>query len=161
MWLCFLGKNMFSELRHDKISSLRKKKKKKSIYLFFLLLPLGFLTHIYFLPKQEFWTQFIFLLSLPFLESMPTATSIILPNTVPTFTMTLLAFLFPTLVLQSLHYLWFPCIPTSGNNKVIQTDYHSTPRQYQPLERNEAKVKEINTYGIGKWHLKRNILKNK
>lgn len=33
---------------------------------------------------------------------------------------------------------------------MIHPDYHSTPRQYQPLERNEAKVKEINKYGIGK-----------
>lgn len=65
--------------------------------------------------------------------------------------MTLLSFLLiPTEVLQPLHYLYFPCIPTSGNNKMIHPDYHSTPRQYQPLERNEAKVKEINKYGIGK-----------
>lgn len=41
---------------------------------------------------------------------------------------------------------------------MIQPDYHSTPRQYQPLERNEAKEKEINTYGIGKLQVKRNIL---
>lgn len=82
---------------------------------------------------------------------MPTATSIILTNSVPTFTMTLLPFLlFPTPVMQALHYLLFPCSPTSGNNKVIQPDYHSTPRQYQPLERNEAKGKEINTYVTGK-----------
>lgn len=44
---------------------------------------------------------------------------------------------------------------------MIQPDYHSPPRQYQPLERNEAKGKETDNDGTGKWQLNKNVVINK
>lgn len=125
------------------LSPFRGKKKKRHI---FVLSPLTtWLPHSHlFSSKTRILNtvNFYFYLYL-FMVSLPTVTSIILPYSVSTLTPSLLVFsLFPTVVLQSLHHLWFPCSPTSENNKVIQPDYHSPPRQYQPLERNKAKGKE-------------------
>lgn len=45
---------------------------------------------------------------------------------------------------------------------MIQPDYHSPPRQYQPLERNEAKGNEAkDNDGTGKWQLNKNVVINK
>lgn len=143
------------------LSAFRKKKK----WHIFVLSPLTtWLPHSHLfssIMKILNTVNFYFYLYL-LTDSLPTVTSIILPNSVSTLTMSLLVFLlFPTVVLQLLHHLWFPCSSTSENNQVIHPDYHSPPRQYQPLERSEAKGKKIDNDRIDKWQLKRNIVTNK